>query len=297
MSAAIREQAVVVGGSNPMVGIVTPTRLQASEGTQPWVVILNAGIVHRVGPNRIHVMLARALAAEGYPSLRFDLHGIGDSDKPPNALPLLEANLADVREVLNWLEATRSVRQVILVGLCSGADHSALYAGSDPRVAGIVLLDPSIPRTAGYYFRYYGTRLSRIRSWLTLGSDLTSRISDAVRFGARRSSSSNPASGAPPIDSVEVREYLKKAYQKALDEGVEVLAVFTGNRDNRHNYREQMLDAFKGVAFGNKLQLEFLRQSDHTFTSEHQRQILIDLVVDWARTRRLNRSAAGASGR
>ena len=43
------------------------------------IVIFNAGAVHRVGPNRMTVTLARRLAAMGLPSLRFDLEGLGDS--------------------------------------------------------------------------------------------------------------------------------------------------------------------------------------------------------------------------
>src|SRR5690606_31730993 len=98
------------------------------------VVILSAGIIHRVGPNRLHVELARALSAAGCTSLRFDLSGIGDSEKRSDGLPPLDASLADIREAADWLQATRGVDQLILVGLCSGADQGLIYAGGDPRV-------------------------------------------------------------------------------------------------------------------------------------------------------------------
>jgi hypothetical protein len=54
--------------------------LQAAQ-TPPAVmfVLLNAGAVHRQGPFRLYVHLARRLAALGFSCVRFDQPGIGDS--------------------------------------------------------------------------------------------------------------------------------------------------------------------------------------------------------------------------
>jgi hypothetical protein len=60
---------------------------------------------------------------------------------------------------------------------------------------------------------------------------------------------------------------------------VQLLAVYGG--DN-HYYREELLDAFPSVRFGDQLQLEFFKQADHMFTSPVVREPLIDLVVGWA---------------
>ena len=86
------------------------------------------------------------------------------------ALSLLEGVLADVREVVDWLVTARQARRIILVGLCSGADHSLVYGISDPRVCGLVLLDPSIPPTRGYYLRYFLRQLVRPQSWINVAT-------------------------------------------------------------------------------------------------------------------------------
>jgi pimeloyl-ACP methyl ester carboxylesterase len=277
----VKEQAIALGPRRSLVGVL------AQPATPPdaerlAVVILNAGIIHRVGPNRIHVELARALASAGHLVLRFDLSGIGDSAPRVDDLPPLDAALADIREALDTLESARKVRRVVLLGLCSGADHAALYGGSDPRIVGAVLLDPSIPPTWGY----------RLRSWLQRARGLSARLRS--RRGAEHLLSrlfapstavgvddAMDAEMATALATREVRTFLELAYQRALDRGIRMLAVFTAGRKEQHNYRTQMLDAFPNVRFGDKLQLEYFCDCDHVFTSPAQRARLTELLQRW----------------
>ena len=90
-----RELTVLMGRHKSLVGIFTESSQSPAVTAPPTVVLLNAGIVHRVGPNRMHVLLARALAAAGISSLRFDMSGIGDSPSRPEATTPLE--FGDVR--------------------------------------------------------------------------------------------------------------------------------------------------------------------------------------------------------
>jgi len=171
LMSGIREQALMLGKRKSLVAIVAQDpAMAATAAERPTVVILNSGIIHRVGPNRVFVRLARLLAQAGHLVVRFDLSGIGDSEPRGDGLSPLDAALADIREVLDSLETTRQVRRVILIGLCSGADHSIVYGGQDPRVIGMVLIDPSVPRTRGYYMRHYRGRMFRWRSWLNFAS-------------------------------------------------------------------------------------------------------------------------------
>jgi pimeloyl-ACP methyl ester carboxylesterase len=284
--ARVREQAVVFGSRKSLVGILTPAQGGDASRERPCVVILSAGIIHRVGPNRLHVELARTLSSEGYTCLRFDLSGIGDSEKRSDGLPPLEASLADIREAADWLQATRGVNRLILVGLCSGADQGLIYAGTDPRVVGLVLLDPSIPRTPGQRLRYIWRRILQPRHWLSFGGKV-GRVLGKIAGGAPVSPPPSQAvsTGRPSVDSKAVREYLTKAYQRAVDRRISFLAVFAADRDFLYNYREQMLHALRGVSFGSLLQLEYFCQSDHTFAAEPERLRLVTLIRDWIQSR------------
>ena len=168
-----REQVALLGKRSSLVTIITrPTTAPADK--RPAIVILNTGIVHRVGHHRMYVTLSRMLASTGYNVVRFDFSGIGDSDPGSDSRSPLSASLAEIGEVLDSVAKSHQFSNFVLVGLCSGADHAVLYAGGDERVVGLVLMDPTLPPTARYYFHYVLQRLFRPRNWLRAHAEITS---------------------------------------------------------------------------------------------------------------------------
>lgn len=140
---AFTEEAVVFGPGNRLFGILCqPARPRPGA---PALLMVNPGRTPHVGWARSHVDQARALAAEGHASLRFDLGGIGDSDGHPGTADSIEdvlysdRSVADARAGLDWL-AERTGSPVVVLGACSGA-FVALRVAADPRVAGIVLVN------------------------------------------------------------------------------------------------------------------------------------------------------------
>jgi hypothetical protein len=91
------------------------------------VLLLTAGSVHRIGPNRLYTVLARRWAARGDLVLRFDIAGIGDSPArsglDENVVYSPDA-LADVAAAIAWAREQPGIREVCAVGLCSGAYHA-----------------------------------------------------------------------------------------------------------------------------------------------------------------------------
>jgi pimeloyl-ACP methyl ester carboxylesterase len=271
----VREQAQLLGPRRSLVGVSTEPAQGAAPG-RPMVVLLNSGIVHRVGANRMSVPLARALAETGHAVLRFDLSGIGDSPPRGDALTPLEGSLADLREVLDTLEKSRGVRRVVLGGLCSGADHSIAYARSDPRVVGAFLLDPTIPPTRLGRLHHYRKRMLSGESWLNVVKGRNPFLRQVV---ARVAGAPGQAPGnAAFLSSPEVKEFLTRAYGGAVAAGVRLLAVLTSERAT---YRRQLLDALPEVDFGDLLELEYFEESDHMFSLEADRRRVIELVVRW----------------
>lgn len=283
MNDGISDRAVLLGRRKSLVGILTQGA-SSGRANGPVIVILNTGIVHRIGHHRIYVTMARALARAGYTVLRFDFSGIGDSEPRCDGLPPLEGCLGDIKEALDWLEANCQASRIVLVGMCSGADHAVLYGHSDPRVVALVLMDPSVPATARYYVSYIGQRLTRLRSWLNVG---TGR-SRAVRIWAKQALyalRSGQAAQGPALRDQQIRIRAEQVYQASVDRGMKMLAVFTGD-STRQSYRDQIFDAFPNVTFGKQLQLEYFRDSDHTFMSADSRSKLIPLVLEWIKTAR-----------
>jgi pimeloyl-ACP methyl ester carboxylesterase len=277
------EQALLLGPAKSLVGVITEPSPDVRRPDAPLFVILNAGIIHRVGPNRMTVILARALGREGFRVLRFDLSGIGDSERRTDHLSLLDAALADIRSVLDTIETAQKLKRVVLIGLCSGADHSIIYAGSDPRIVGVALLDPALPRTTGYYLRHYGPRMLKVRPWLNLVARGRAYWRSVGRGGTIAPVAEGTESQRRPLERPEVRAFLEQAYARAVSQGVHVLAVFTGGLPRRHNHSRQLHEAFPSVSFGRQLRLEYFSESDHEFSAEAQRARLVDLITGWAR--------------
>jgi pimeloyl-ACP methyl ester carboxylesterase len=110
-------------------------------------ILLNAGMIHRIGPNRMWVEIARRWAARGVPTLRVDFIAVGDSDDdghPHNTIAELYAPemISQVKSSMDALEARGLGHRFALAGLCSGgywAFHGAL---EDKRVRAAFMLNP-----------------------------------------------------------------------------------------------------------------------------------------------------------
>jgi len=272
MSQRISEQAVLFGSWTSLVGIVTKAVSPAS-ANRPAIVILNTGIIHRVGHHRMFVTMSRALGAVGYTVLRFDFSGIGDSFPRYDGLSLVDACMAEIREALDWLERDGAASRMILIGLCSGADHAVLYGHTDPRIVGLVLMDPSIPPTLRYYVHYIGRRLRRLRTWFNVLSGRSRTLRMLMRHML-------PIAQRYPLQNRVPRQTIERHYRNSVDSGIEILAIFT-EETTRQTYREQMIEALPNVSFGDRLTLEFFPGSDHTFALESDRSRLIQLILQW----------------
>jgi pimeloyl-ACP methyl ester carboxylesterase len=137
----MKEQALLIGQTHPLAAVVSLPR--AIDTGRPAVIVLNAGIVHHVGPGRWSVRLARRLAQLGHVAVRFDHGGIGDSDPRRDSVPFEAGSVIEVREIIDHVQRAHGTSRFVLLGLCSGASTSFLTAAEgDPRVAAIVLVNP-----------------------------------------------------------------------------------------------------------------------------------------------------------
>jgi len=119
-------------------------RPHEAQPDRPCVLILNTGGNPRSGHHRLGVALARALAAAGVASLRMDATGIGDTLPVVRGRSLSlysEASLVDVGHALSWLERRGWARPMVF-GICSGAYLGLHAAVHEPRMGGLVMVNP-----------------------------------------------------------------------------------------------------------------------------------------------------------
>ena len=180
-----------------------------------------------------------------------------------------------LRRRLTGLSETRGIKTAVLLGLCSGADIALKYGHTDDRIVALVLLDPTIPPTWKFYLNYLGQRATNMRSWQTflggrgrIWGDLIIRMIAATGV---------PLIGAQSrLIDPQSRRDLEARFKHSLERKLRLLIVFTGGMAE---YREQLLDAFPSLDFGNMLTLEYLDDSDHIFTSVKHRERLNQLVL------------------
>lgn len=250
------EQVRVVGN---LVGI------QSGDGPdRPTVLFWNAGLLHRVGPYRNFVTLARALAADGFTTFRFDLGGLGDSPAHRDARSDEQRALDDVRAVMDGLGHER----YILVGLCSGAYQSHYIARDDERVVGCVFLDGFAWPTFGWRWRhwltYYGRRMLRLGAW--------------KRFLFTRRAAGG--GGAGEWTTAPDREEARADLARITGRGARLLFVYTGGYVY-YNYAGQFRDAMGDL--GN-VDVEYIEKANHTVSLMTDRAELNGTILDWIRS-------------
>jgi pimeloyl-ACP methyl ester carboxylesterase len=266
----MKERFAQVGPSNSVFAIVTEPDSELDD--KPAIVLLNAGLMHRIGPFRMNVRIAREVAELGFPAIRIDCSGKGDSPPRADAESYREAIREDITAAFDHLQETSGSRRFVLVGLCSGADDAYDIATRDDRVCGVVLLDGYAYRTPKFYLRRYGPRIVNPIAWLRLLGRAFKRLG--------RGASSDPAEDVfgmtfPPKDEFE------RGLREIVDKGGAVLIVHSCGWSEYFNYPEQFGDAFPALSGNPAISVEYNPEADHTYSLSSDRMKLIRIVVDW----------------
>lgn len=271
--AVVRERVAWFGDEENLVAIVS----EPSPPRQvPCVLILNAGVLHRVGPHRLHVHLARSLAASGHRAARLDLSGIGDSRALPGRLTFRESSVADIRTTLDSLVAEGDSSGFILFGICSGADNALAAAQVDPRIRGLVLVDPPAYATPRSKLRHARGRLVGRRAWLRLPVRIAlSMLRRIATVFKTRSSMPAAESGRELPPKQEYRRQLNALVQR----DIRILAIYSGVQGARYNHEDQLFEAFPELK--GKVDCAYFPEANHTFTELSAQAALQARVVGW----------------
>lgn len=225
------------------------------------VILFNAGMVQRSGPHRGSVQLARALAQRGFPVLRFDRSGLGDSPVPARAAA--GRSQSELRTAMDLLAARTGAQRFVVGGICSAADNAFRLAPVEPRIDGLLMLDGLAYRTPGYWLRHLPPRVLNPRKlW---------------RWWRQR--------GAQP-DMANFRDWPARSDAVAqmagmAERGVQMLFVYTGGAYRYFNHAGQFAACLGCGARGRNVSFAYWPDCDHTFYLQRDRLRLQALVGDW----------------
>lgn len=269
------EECFCFGTDDALVGVLTRP-VTAEPASDAAVIFFNAGLVHRVGPSRLYVELARQLAALGWTCLRFDHAGIGDSPARGEQLPAEKAAVFEAIEAMDALARHAGCTRFVLAGMCAGTPTAFRAAVIDRRVEALVLLNSVLGDRASadeqalqemtarkLAHSYWTDKVFRPRSWLRLLSGKTSprrifaMLLRAQRSNARRADT--PLNG----DDAAVLTDLGALCTR----GSRVLLLFGEHTGVRHYFGMKFEAHLAQLPQAQRVTLAILAGGDHSFTT------------------------------
>jgi pimeloyl-ACP methyl ester carboxylesterase len=289
MVSSPEEQLIRFGPHLRLVATLTRPRAKSDH---PILLLMNAGVVSRAGPHRFNVKLARAFAANGFPALRVDLSGLGDSPAGFGASDVGSQWVADLQAAMDAAEFATGTDRFLLFGICLGAGVGLAAARVDNRIVGCALYDHY-----DFMFPTWRTRYIEVRTHL-YQKGLRFILEGALRRVRRMSrrdalrKARGPFADATPksVGRAELAEQL----QGVLAHGTSVRFIFSGYVFDRYNYSGQFEDGFRRYKLTGRLEAELLPWVDHTITTLAAQRGLISYLLQWASSQHRDReSAAG----
>lgn len=275
------EQIVKFGKDYELSGIICNPDNKASDSS---LLLFNAGMIHRVGFNRFNTDIARLLVKDGYASMRFDLHNIGDSANYNGNIPYDNKALEDISDAIDCLINNSKTRNCIIIGLCSAADYAHNIAVNDSRVQGIVFLDGYAYPTIGFYIRDFVPRL------FNPTKIIKSRFNGLIRSFSKYSLTSNYVSKLQIyVRKFPSKQKVENELQLLIDRGVKLCFIYSGGVPVYYNHKNQFRNMFRAVRFKGNVEHHYIKEADHTYTLIRLRQNMMQIIREWVNKTFCNR--------
>jgi alpha-beta hydrolase superfamily lysophospholipase len=293
--AGIIESAARIDDAGRLFGILsTPV---TPPPTRRGLLLLNAGAVHHVGPNRLYVSLARRWAALGHAVLRLDVSGIGDSLPAPGApenVVYTDVASDDIRQALATLRRQPGVTEVHALGLCSGGYNAFKAAVAGVSLDGVFLINPLTffykaapdrPTSAAEYqvifeASRYLRRLRDVDAWIKVlrrGGDLGLAGRTLARFFGDRLR--GHARELARRAGLAVGDDLARELTTLADKRVRLGFVFSGGDPGiglLHTHGGATVDKLRRAG---QLSVEIIEGTDHTFTPLWSQPVLTSTLA------------------
>lgn len=264
-----RESAVQFGATGNLEGVITYPD-EARPGA-PVLILLSAGMLHKVGPGRLHPVLARKMAAKGLHTLRFDMQGLGDSLPAAQRGTLTEQSRESICAAMDFMTRETGQDRFILGGLCSGAEDGFRAGSEDDRIVGLVLLDAHA----------YATRKHKIhRLWYRFRRKTLHLFGYYLSRNGVSSTTSDEAAQRFGFIELPDREWAEMSLQKMIDRGVKLLFVYSGSWEY-YNYRDQFVDMYSHLDLGDAITIRYYGDQDHTITLRSDQDRLVSTIGEW----------------
>ena len=248
------------------------------------VLIVVGGPQYRVGSHRQFLLLSRRLASAGYPTMRFDHRGMGDSGGSMRSFEDLSTDIAAAIEAFQ--RNCPTVQRIVLWGLCDAASAALLYVESshDRRITGLALLNPwvrsEVSLAQTHIKHYYGQRLLQGEFWRKL---LSGRMEVMKALASLLDSARLARRSRTPGEASEKRGFQDRMAAGWREFPGELLLILSGQDYTAKEFIEFSAadPAWSGLADAAKVRRVDIADADHTFSSRAQRALVEDATLAW----------------
>jgi len=188
---------------------------------------------------------------------------------------------------MDAIQRSRGIDRFVLMGLCSGAVTAFDAAGADPRVAGVVMINPQgfdlNPEWNGYIAsrgdarRYWKRSLFSAASWWRA---FTGRVDYRRLLAVLWHQASGPGPARDVVSSIVTR--VGAELQKLMDREVRTLLVCSEGDDGIEYMNAILQRDVRTMASVTHLTVEILPGADHSLTLLDSQRRVVHVVRRWA---------------
>lgn len=282
------------------------------------ILLLSPGIKGRVGPHRLYLQMAERFVPMGFHVLRFDFHGLGDSEGTLNERAMADVYntiqggryVHDAIDAMDWMQVQHGIKHFVGSGLCGGSITALLAARADRRIESLLGLSlPSALEGGKENFDRFLTRgqlrqegrsyLRRLLDPGSWGRFLTGRSGYRVIVRAMRElvlPSTRPAAGArvaamddstdTPVDNAN--PHFAPALLSLLAEKRPILLMFSGNDRHRHEFAEKFEERYAEPIerSGGHYTVHLIENANHVLSDKAWVGEMLDVATRWLGARR-----------
>ena len=280
---------VLEGVASPLIGMLHPASGKQETGV---LMMVAGGPQYRIGGHRQLVLWARKFSSQGFPVMRFDFSGMGDSY---GEYVEFEDTEADIRVALDrFFAETPTLKQVVLWGECNASSSSLLFAHKDSRVKGVVMINPWVRTEQGQakavVKHYYLDRLKQRSFWVKVFSlkfDFVGSMKSALKMislARGQSTSSLQANKKPAKIDVDRSKPLPDRMLDGLSRFKGQIMLVMSGRDMISKEFDDLLQAvpaWQEHLAACAMVRHDLQYADHTFSTSEWREQVAEWGIDW----------------
>jgi len=267
--------------------------------------LLNPGLKNRVAPNRLNIKIARMLCERGFFVLRFDPHGIGDSEGVlPDDLALnlwghiqKGSFVEDTLTANNYLIKKCLIQHLILIGSCGGAITALLSSAKDKNVKKLILIDlPVIISSDKRRFkdRIISSKEAENQATLAYLNKLIAHPSSWLRFCTGKSDYSaiwtlmnrklpfkKKTDKAPAYDEINFNHEIPVALDNLLSRKVRIDFLLADNDNNTQIFMDKFQKPYLTKGRCERFcKVHVIQFANHIYTLEESQANLMDYVLN-----------------